>query len=304
MKVAIVQWEPVHLDLPASVDKALEGISVAAGEGAELIVFGESWFSGYPAWLDHCPEIGFWNHPPMKKIFGRMIAHSLQREGEEMKRLCQQAKELNVALVFGANEYDPGHAKGTLFNSLFTINHKGQVINHHRKLVPTYTEKLLHAPGDGHGLVSVPINGARVTGLICWEHWMPLSRQTLHDSGEDIHIAAWPNVHEMHQVASRQYAFEGRCFVLAAGLMYHSSRFPNELEKPAAFKEKDQWVLNGGSCIIGPDGKYIVEPQFDVETILYADLNLQQVREESLTLDVSGHYQRKDVFRLSVNRDR
>jgi predicted amidohydrolase len=134
---------------------------------------------------------------------------------------------------------------------------------------------------------------------------MPLARQAMHESGEDVHAALWPTAHEMHQVASRHYAFEGRCFVLAAGSLMRASALPPELEPhPARVTSPDQWVLRGGSAIVGPDGRYLVEPVYDEPRLLVADLPLERVREERMTLDVSGHYHRPDALSLSVRRTR
>ena len=132
---------------------------------------------------------------------------------------------------------------------------------------------------------------------------MPLARQALHQSGEDIHVAVWPTVHDRHQLASRQYAFEGRCFVLAAGALMRAGSFPAGLEAhPDRVKSGDQLVLRGGSAIIAPDGEYIVQPVFDHERVLIADLDLSRVREESMTLDVAGHYARPDCLELVIKR--
>ncbi len=126
---------------------------------------------------------------------------------------------------------------------------------------------------------------------------MPLARQVLHEEGEDIHVAVWPAVKEMHQVASRHYAFEGRCYVLAAGSLMRASSLPPELEPhPDRITKLDQWVLNGGSAIIGPDGSYLVGPVYDEPTVLVAELDLGRIREESMTLDVTGHYHRPELF--------
>lgn len=304
MKVAIVQYAPVHLDLNESLEKALTLIKEAANENAELVVFGEGWFSGYPAWLDYCTNVAFWNDQNMKKVYARLIDNSLQKNGDALEQLKTLACELELGLVIGANEYDPETAKGTLYNSVFIVDEKGDLIVHHRKLVPTFTERLLHGYGDGAGLNAAVIKGVKITASICWEHWMPLTRQALHDTGEQIHVALWPKVHEMHQVASRQYAFEGRCFVLAAGQLLHSDHFPPELEKPEHLKHEGKWILNGGSCIIGPDGNFVQEPLFDREKIIYASLDMDRIKEESLNLDVTGHYQRKDVFSFSVDKKR
>jgi nitrilase len=143
----------------------------------------------------------------------------------------------------------------------------------------------------------------RVGGLVCWEHWMPLARQAMHESGEDIHAALWPTVHEMHQVASRQYAFEGRCFVLAAGSVMRASALPAGLEPhPDRVSGPDQLVLRGGSAIIAPDGRYLAGPSYDRAQVLVATLDLAERRAESMTLDVTGHYARPDVFDFTVRR--
>jgi hypothetical protein len=137
----------------------------------------------------------------------------------------------------------------------------------------------------------------RVGGLICWEHWMPLARQTLHAAGEDIHVSLWPSVKEMYQIASRHYAFEGRCFVVAAGGIMRRGDLPRDLEIAAGLAGgDDEFILDGGSCVIGPDGQYVAGPTFCSEVIILARINLQRIREESLTLDVTGHFNRPDLF--------
>jgi len=216
--------------------------------------------------------------------------------------LAQAAKSHSAVVVIGINErVDAGPGNGTLYNSLLTINADGSIANHRRKLIPTYTERMVWGQGDGANLKAVDTSIGRVGGLICWEHWMPLARQVLHDSGEHIHIAVWPTVHEMHQLASRHYAFEGRCFVLAAGLLMKVRDLPNQLAVTEELsRNRDQLMLKGGSSIIGPDGKYLVEPVFDEERIILAELDLTAIDKERMTLDVSGHYQRADLFDLTV----
>jgi predicted amidohydrolase len=186
---------------------------------------------------------------------------------------------------------------------VLTLGPDGALLNHHRKLVPTYTERMVWGPGDADGLRAVDTPAGRVGALICWEHWMPLARQALHESGEDVHVALWPTAHELLQVASRAYAFEGRCFVLVAGSLLRASALPPELEPhPARVTSPDQWVMRGGSAIVGPDGKYIVEPLYDEPRLIVADLDLARLHEERMSLDVTGHYARPDVLRLDVRR--
>ncbi len=300
MRVAIAQFAPVYLDKRASLRKALNLIQQAAKSGARLVAFGESWLPGYPAWLDVCPGAGLWENPSTKDVFAKLRDNSITVPSEEVNTLSEAARDLNIAIVIGANErVDAGPGIGTLYNSLLTISEDGRLGNLHRKLVPTYTERLVWGNGDGRGLEAVPTSAGRVGGLICWEHWMPLARMAMHNSGEHIHVAVWPTVHELHQLASRHYAFEGRCFVLAVGLMMPSEDLPRELRDGVTLRPRNgQWIEHGGSAIIGPDSQYVIEPVFDREELLVSDLDLTQIDRESMTFDVSGHYARPDLFRF------
>lgn len=290
------------MNLDASLARAIEFIGEAAARGAKLVVFGETWLPGYPAWLDYCPNAALWNHQPTKEVFAELRRNSVAVPSRETEILAEAAKGHRMVLVIGINErVDAGPGNGTLYNSLLTFDSDGSLVNHHRKLIPTYTERMVWGQGDGANLKAVDTSVGRIGGLICWEHWMPLTRQVLHDSGEHIHIAVWPTVHEMHQIASRHYAFEGRCFVLAAGLLMKVRDLPSQLSVSTQLSDKpDYLLLRGGSTIIGPDGSYLVEPAFDKERIVVTELNLDEIDKERMTLDVSGHYQRSDLFDLRV----
>jgi nitrilase len=300
--VAIAQCAPVYLNKRDSLAKALDLIQKAAGRNAHLVAFGETWLPGYPAWLDVCPGAALWESSAVKDIFARLRNNSVCIPGDEVNLLCEAARDLKIAVVMGANErVDLGPGNGTLYNSLLTISEDGQLKNHHRKLVPTYTERLVWGNGDGRGLEAVSTAAGRVGGLICWEHWMPLARMALHNSGEHIHVAVWPTVHELHQLASRHYAFEGRCFVLAVGLMMPAGDLPRELRDSVVSRpDYGQWIERGGSAIIGPDSHYVLDPVFDREELLICDLDLNQIDREMMTFDVSGHYSRPDLFRFET----
>jgi len=305
--VGIIQDKPDYMNLSNSIEKAVNLISMAAQQGAELVVFGETWLCGYPAWLDTCPGINYWDHAPLKEVYAEIHRNALIIPGQEFDKLCQQAKQHNMVIVIGANEaVDSGKGNGSIYNSLLIINSDGELAVHHRKLVPTFTEKLLYAPGDGFGLKSISTSFGRIGGLICWEHWMPLSRYAMHESGEHIHVAVWPSVHEKHQLASRQYAFEGRCFVIAVGQIMHVRDIPAALELPGDLINKpDSLLLNGGSCIINPDGSFLMEPRFDSEGLIIQEISgISRLIEEKMTLDVSGHYNRPDIFNLQIDKTR
>jgi predicted amidohydrolase len=304
-RIAVVQAE-VAPDLASGLDLTRELTGRAAREGAGLVVFPETWLPGYPAWLDVCRDVALWNHGPVKRVFARMAENSVVVSGESGGALGRIAREHQITLVVGVTErIDADLGRGTLYNALLTYGPDGALLNHHRKLVPTYTERMVWGNGDAQGLGAVETPAGRVGGLICWEHWMPLARQAMHESGEDIHVAVWPTVHEMHQVASRQYAFEGRCFVIAAGSLMRARALPEELEPhPDRVASPEQFVLRGGSAVVGPDGAYLAGPVYEKPCILTAEIELSRVREEAMSLDVAGHYSRPDCLALTVTRSR
>lgn len=303
LRAAVVQEFAPHT-LANGLAIAAEHVADAASQGAALVIFPETWLPGYPIWLDVCRDVALWDHAPVKAVYRRLADESVAVPSDASRALGEIARACGVTLVMGVSErVDDGPGRGTLYNSILTFGPDGSLLNHHRKLMPTYTERMVWGAGDADGIVGVPIGDARVGALVCWEHWMPLARQALHDSGEDVHAALWPTVHEMHQVASRHYAFEGRCFVLAAGSLMRAADLPSELE-PHASKVADgaQLVMRGGSAIIAPDGSYVAGPVFDEPAVLLATLDLARVREERMTLDVTGHYQRAELLTLHVTR--
>jgi predicted amidohydrolase len=304
LRVAAIQAAPALLDCPASLDRAERLIAAAAERGARLVAFGESWIAGYPAWLDLCPGAASWDDPGAKRAYARLHRNSIVVPGPETTRLGGCARQHRVVLVIGVHERTtsgPGH--GTLYNTQLIFGPDGALVSHHRKLVPTHAERLVWGPGEGGGLEAVQTPVGRVGTLICWEHWMPLARQAMHESAEQIHVAAWPTVRDMYQVASRHYAFEGRCFVLAVGQLIAARDLPPDLDLPEELKDKpDSLVVNGGTCIFGPDGALLAGPVFDREETLIVDLPLDRIAEESMALDVTGHYNRPDLFEFRLRR--
>ncbi len=296
--VAAVQAAPIYMNLERSLARAVELIAEAARRRAQLVVFPESWLPGYPAWLDTCRDVARWDHPPMKRLYSQLMDNSVTVPGPVTEELGEAAKRHNLTLVMGVHErVNIGAGRGTIYNSILTFGPTGELLNVHRKLVPTFNERLIWGAGDARGLKTVETPVGKIGGLICWEHWMPHARQALHIGGEDIHVALWPSVKEMHQIASRHYAFEGRCFVVAAGGIMRRSDLPAELElADNETGEDSELILNGGSAVIGPDGQYVAGPAFGSEVIILARINLERIREESMVLDVTGHFNRPDIF--------
>ncbi|HEX9760252.1 MAG TPA: carbon-nitrogen hydrolase family protein [Candidatus Acidoferrales bacterium] len=298
LTVAIAQAAPVVLNLDATIAKACDWIREAGKRGARILAFPETWAPVYPLWCD-AGTFGTWNHAPSKRLHARLVRESLEVPSKHTELIARAAHEAKCAVVFGANERA---RSGSLYNALLFFNAEGELAGKHRKLVPTFGERLVWGYGDATGLRTHELAGARVGGLICWEHWMPLARHVLHSEGEQIHVAAWPHASEMYQLASRHYAFEGRAFVLVAAAYMTRDAMPADFELADDLKSAPEVLLAGGSAVIGPDGGYIVEPVRGREELVVTEIDLERIAEEKLALDTGGHYARPDVFELRIHR--
>jgi predicted amidohydrolase len=292
---AVVQAAPIFLERDATVAKAVRLIEEAAGEGAKLVAFPETWIPCYPSWIYHAAQ---WNEPRSKRTFARLQRNSVEVPSPATDALCAAAREAGVHLVVGINELEGG----TIYNSLLFVSDEGAILGVHRKLVPTHAERIVWGRGDGSTLHVFDTPLGRLGGLVCWEHWMPLARFAMHAKGEQIHVAVWPDADDVHHLASRHYAFEGRCYVLCVGSYSTARDLPDDFELTDAMGvSAEDDICLGGSGIIGPDGRWLVGPVDGREAILYAELDLARIAEEQQALDAAGHYNRPDVFRLAVD---
>ncbi len=307
--VAMVQHPPVFLNLHESLERACEHINAAAEKGANVVVFPETWLPGYPVWLDFAPRAALWDYPPAKALFRTLVENALNLGSPELKRLQTCAKTAGAYVIVGAHELQGG----TLHNTIFYLHKNGRDLVVHRKLMPTYTERMLWGRGDGSTLGTLSTEFGKVGGLICWEHWMPLARAAMHAQQETLHVAQWPMVKEMNLVASRHYAFEGQCFVAAAGCVLSRKDVLEgfrSLDQPAnpgiSLLEEmadgdDQPFLRGGSAVIAPNGGFLHEPLYDKSEILLARIEPGMITEGKMALDSTGHYSRPGIFELKVN---
>ena len=308
-KVALVQNPPVFLNLDASLLKAKALIEKAVHCRASMVVFPETWLPGYPIWLDNAKGAALWNHPGTKSLYRLLCQNSLKIGSPQFHEMRTIAKEKKVHLVMGCHEIDGN----TLYNTMIFFPANGLDVQIHRKIMPTYNEKMIWGQGDGSTLSTIESDFGTIGGLICWEHWMPLARAAMHAKKEVVHIAQWPSVIELHQMASRHYAFEGRCFVLACGcvltkknvLKGFDSLGLNEPEARVMLNsiasDDDHYLMSGGSCVIQPDASFLVEPKFYDETIIYAELAFDLIGESSMVMDTDGHYSRPDIFSLTID---
>ncbi len=308
-KVAVIQHAPVYLNLEESLKKACALIEQAANQGANVIAFPETWLPGYPIWLDYSPNAALWDYPPAKALYRLLVENSVSVPGRHLDRLRATAWSTGAYIVMGAHE----RLGGTLYNTMLYIHRDGKEFQMHRKLMPTYTERMIWGRGDGSTLSVLDTEYGVLGGLICWEHWMPLARAAMHAKYETLHVAQWPAAKELHHLASRHYAFEGQCFVVVAGCVlskgemvagFNSLGQPDsqaiELLEAIPGGEKDV-IMKGGSAVIAPNSEYLTGPVLDQSCILYAEIQPQRIAEGRLFLDTQGHYSRPDVFHLEVN---
>ena len=300
-RVAAVQACPIYLDLNQTIDKACRLIAEAAGSGANLIVFPEAFVPGYPVWV--------WFIPPgrtadLREVYSLLHANSMTIPGPSTAQLCDAARRAGVAVAIGVNERNSEASAGSLFNTLVYIGPDGTVIGKHRKLVPTGGERLVWASGDGSDLAVFTLPFGRVSGLICWENYMPLARYALAAWGAQIHLAPTWDRGEPWLSTLRHVAKEGRAVTIGCCQAVHKDAIPDSLAfKSRYLAEVGGWINPGGSVIVDPDGKILAGPVTEAESILYADIRDDQLVGPRWQLDIAGHYARPDVFELIVHRD-
>lgn len=304
LNIAIAQIAPVWLNRSATMEKILSYVSQAADAKAELVVFGEGLLPGYPFWLDLTGGAEF-NSDVQKEIHAHYLNNAVQIEAGHLDRLTQLCDERSIAVYLGCIERPVDRGGHSIYATLAYIDANGRIGSTHRKLMPTYEERLTWSPGDGHGLQTHSLGTFTVGGLNCWENWMPLPRAALYAQGEDLHIAVWPGAVRNTVDITRFIAVESRSFVVSVSGLMRESDFPSETPHVDRILEKCSGTLaNGGSCIASPDGTWLVEPIPDVETLQVATIDHRIVRRERQNFDPSGHYSRPDVTRLTVNRKR
>ncbi len=304
MRVAAAQARPHWLDAAATTRKAVTWIEDAAARGVQLLAFPETFLSGYPFWLELTGGARF-NDDRQKQAYAAYLEAAVELDGPELSTLCEAARDLDVFVYIGTTERGTGSARGTVFCTLMAIDPAAGLVSAHRKLMPTYEERLVWGQGDGHGLRVHQIGGARVGGLNCWENWMPQARHALYAQGEDLHVSVWPGNPRNTADITRFIAAEGRSWSLAANGLLSLQDVPANF--PIRDELEDAGVTDycrGGSAVAAPDGSWLVEPVVDDERLVVADLDLGMVARERQNFDPTGHYSRPDVFHVEVDRQR
>lgn len=298
MKVAVIQIAPFFLNKRQTWEKLKQNIKLAASQDAKLVTWGETLIPGYPQWLSPSGGAQF-NDQDQKIAYRKYWEEAMTLDDPIIEEMKSLSEELQIMMMGGITE----RSSGSIYATLITIK-DGKLLGRHRKIKPTYEERLVWADGDSKGLVTHDLGeGLMVGGLNCWENWLPYTRATLHRQNEMVHVAVWPGSDKLTTEISRFIALEGRYWVISASGLLRDVDFEHltseEFPQKTIMQSQQVWQ-NGGSMIVNPKGEVIAGPLLNEEGILYADIDRKVVIEERQNLDYSGHYSRPDIFDLQV----
>jgi nitrilase len=298
-KIAAVQAAPVFLNRAATIAKACGFIETAANQGTRLIVFPEAFIPSYPDWVWRVPPQ---EHSPLNELYAELLEQSVAIPSEATDALCQAAKKAGAYVVIGVNERNSEASDASLYNTLLFIDDQGQILGKHRKLVPTSPERMVWAPGDGSTLRVYDTAVGKISGLICWENYMPLARYAMYAWGTQIYLAPTWDSGEMWVATLRHIAKEGRVYVVGCCIALRKDDIPDRFDfKKKYYAEQNEWINTGDSAIVHPSGGLMAGPVSKKEDILYAEIDTRQMQGLRRVLDVGGHYARPDVFELIVH---
>jgi nitrilase len=311
VKVAIAQVSPVYLDRERSIERACETIRDAAAGGAELVLFPEVWLAGYPYWTEG------WDSALPKWVDGRVRFRdaAVVAPSEDTERIGEAVREAGAYVVIGCNELDPRPEANTIYNTLLFFDRDGELLGRHRKLMPTFVERIFWGSGDASDLVVFDTDIGRLGGLVCGEHLMTTVRASLIAQGEDFHVAVFPGSFALHtgpqleepdtegafwgHASVRAHALEAGAFVLSACGYLDQDDVADDFPYKGAMNDG---YAHGGSSIIAPLGVPLAGPEFG-STILYAECHAWMKKAWNAIIDTVGHYARPDVLRLSIRTD-
>lgn len=304
LTVGLAQIAPVWLERQQTLEKICSYIEAAAAQHCQLVSFGEALLPGYPFWLERTDAARF-NASIQKDLHAHYLQQAVKIEAGDLDSICRIAGDKKIAIILGCTERAADRGDHSIYCTLVYIDSQGHIQSTHRKLMPTYEERLSWAQGDGHGLNVHPLGAFTIGGLNCWENWMPLARSALYAQGEDLHVAIWPGNERNTQDITRFIAKESRSYVISVSGLMRKQDIPQDLPHAELILKNSEAVLaDGGSCIAAPDGEWLIEPVLNEERLLTATLEHAMVRRERQNFDPSGHYSRPDVTQLIVNKKR
>ncbi len=299
-KLAVVQKAPAFLDKEKSIASAAASIAEASKNNADIVIFTEAFIPGYPSWIWRLRPGGDWNLS--EELYNRLLDNSVNLDSGDLDPLYEAARKHHVTIVCGIEERDNRLSRSTLYNTVIVIGPDGELLNKHRKLMPTNPERMVWGFGDASGLKVLDTPAGRISTLLCWENFMPLARYALYAQGVEIYIAPTYDSGDKWIGSLQHIAREGRCWVVGCGNLMRARDLPTDFpEKGMMYPDDDEWINPGDSIVISPDGEVTAGPMHQKEGILFAEIDLQKVASSRRVLDVAGHYSRPDIFTLHVN---
>jgi len=299
-RVAVVQAAGRPFDRESALEAVCAHVERAGAKGADLVLFPEAFVGGYPWGLAFGTAVGG-RSDAGRRLWGRYWASAIDVPGPEVDRMAEAARSAGVYLCVGVIERDTTYGGGTLFCTLLYLGPDGSLLGTHRKLKPTAAERLIWGEGDGSTLTAIETPFGTVGGLICWENYMPLARMAMYGKGVDIYLAPTADARERWQSTLQHIALEGRCFVLGCNQYVRRDMYPVDLELAGELEAWPETLSAGGSAVYGPLGECLAGPVWNEEAMLVVDLDLGAVTRSKFDFDVTGHYARPDVFRLSID---
>ena len=299
-KAAVIQKPPVLLNRDETIKGALDSIEEACGQGADLLVFPEAFVPGYPTWIWRLkPDV---ERALSSDIHQRLRDNAVDLSKDHLQPILDAAAGHGVTVVLGINELDSAFSGTTLFNTVLVIGPSGEILNRHRKLMPTNAERMVWGMGDASGLRVVDTPAGRIGTLICWESYMPLARYALYAQNMDIYVSPTWDCGESWIASMRHIAKEGGCWVIGTATAMQGDDIPADFPDRDRLFEPDEWINDGEAVVVKPMGAIAAGPLVQEKGILYADIDVEKARRARRTLDVCGHYSRPDVFSFGVDR--
>jgi nitrilase len=299
-RVAVIQKAPAFLERTRTIAQAADAVREAAKGGAQLVVFPEAFIPGYPAWIWRLRPGG--DMALSERLHGALLDNAVTVVSDQLAPLLEAARAHRMTVVCGVHERDGEYSRATLYNTVLTIGPDGDLLNRHRKLMPTNPERMVWGMGDASGLKSVDTPCGRVGALICWESYMPLVRYALYAQGVDIYVAPSYDSGERWIATLQHIAREAGCWVVGAGCAFRASDLPASMPgRDQLYPDRDEWVNPGGAAVVAPGGKLVAGPMTQELGILYADMDPALIASARRSLDVVGHYARPDLFQLRTN---
>ncbi len=300
-RIAAVQESPVLFNLAQCFERATEIVARAASQGIEMLVFPEAWFPGYPdyAWV----LSAFGDNAAIKSIYARLFRNSVDLSRDGLAPLKEAARAHGIVIVTGINERASDQSAGTLYNTAVIIDADGNILNVHRKCMPTDVERTVWGFGDGRGVRVVETAVGRVGALLCWENYMPLARAAIYAQNVEIYCAPTADPDDRWLASMQHIGRESSAFVVGVSLTLEDDDFPADFpQRQRTAPGKGNWLHPGNGIICSPEGNIVAGPMRRKKGLLMADIDLSEVRLARQKFDVVGHYARPDIYRLIVDR--